>query len=152
MIGEFARLQEVFFNVTGNLINSVAVGMYNNGELIGIATSYEELGKGPTRKTLKKGEAYDLNFYWGNAKAFNRRITKPYIEETGTENYYGHEEAVKFIRSHKPSRREGLSAIIVVAVDYAKYTETAKAANVLTEARNQLLAAGADVSVIKCGG
>ena len=137
-----------FHNVTGNTINAIGVGVYQDRAIKFSAFSYEEIGRGPTRKSLKKGERYNLKYYWGDVPVKN--IGAPYRGETGDSNYYGFEKARDFIRGYRPSKSKGTCAVVVVAVDYAKYLETAKGADVLTGLRNHLASMGAEVTIIRC--
>lgn len=131
-------------SVTGNTMNSYAVALFHNKKFIGFYSSYQALGKAPTRVTLQKGERYDLPYYWSGETA------KGYTATTGNRSYWGQEEAEDFIGTHFPSK-SGWSYIIVTAVDYAKYLETRGSATVLGGLQDELESRGADVSDIKQG-
>lgn len=131
-------------SVTGNTMNSYAVALFHNKQFKGFYSSYQALGKAPTRVTLQKGERYDLPYYWGGDH--NTGYTAP----TGDRSYWGQEEAEEFFGTHFPSKN-GWAYIIVAAVDYAKYLESRGTAIVLGGMQNELENRGADVSDIMQG-
>lgn len=134
-----------FHSVTGNTMNAYAVGAYLDGNLKGFATSYDALNHEPTRLTLREGEVYNLSYYWGGDKA-----KPPYVGETGDRNYWGQEEAYKFLHTHRPSRK-GWSYLVVVATDYAEYIEAKKNGDVLTSLHDGFASISGDVSEIRIG-
>jgi len=131
-------------SVTGNTMNSYAVALWHDGKFVGFYSSYQELHKAPTRVTLKKGETYDLPYYWGGDE--NTGYTAP----TGDHNYWGQEEAEDFMSFHFP-RKNGWAFIVVAATDYAKYLEARGTANVLGGMQSELEGRGADVSDLMFG-
>ena len=48
-----------FYSVTGNTVTSFSVGLYYKGKRVHASYAADFMDN-PTRKTLKKGEAYDL--------------------------------------------------------------------------------------------
>ena len=131
-------------SVTGNTMNSYAVALFHDKQFVGFYSSYQALGKAPTRVTLQKGERYDLPYYWGGDP--NTGYTAP----TGDRSYWSQEEAEDFIGTHLPSKN-GWAYILVAAVDYAKYLETRGTATVLGGTQSELESRGANVSDIKFG-
>lgn len=131
-------------SVTGNTMNSYAVALFHNKQFVGFYSSYQTLGKAPTRVTLQKGERYDLPYYWGSDPATG------YTAPTGNRSYWGQEEAEDFIGTHFPSKN-GWAYILVAAVDYAKYLETRGTATVLGGMQSELESRGANVSEMKFG-
>ena len=131
-------------SVTGNTMNSYAVALFHNKQFKGFYSSYQALGKAPTRVTLQKGERYDLPYYWGGDPATG------YTAPTGNRNYWGQEEAEDFLGTHFPSKN-GWAYVIVAAVDYAKYLEARGTAIVMGGLQDELESRGADVSDIKQG-
>lgn len=131
-------------SVTGNTMNSYAVALFHNRKFVGFYSSFQALGKAPTRVTLQKGERYDLPYYWGGDP--NTGYTAP----TGDRSYWSQEEAEDFIGTHLPSKN-GWAYIIVAAVDYAKYLEARGTATVMGGLQNELENQGADVSDILQG-
>ena len=131
-------------SVTGNTMNSYAVALWHDRKFAGFYSSYQELHKAPTRVTLKKGESYDLPYYWGGDE--NTGYTAP----TGDRNYWGQEETEDFMSFHFP-RKNGWAFIVVAATDYAKYLEARGTANVLGGMQSELQGRGADVSDLMFG-
>lgn len=131
-------------SVTGNTMNSYAVALWHDRKFVGFYSSYQELHKAPTRVTLKKGETYDLPYYWGGDA--NDGYTAP----AGYRNYWGQEEAEDFMSFHFP-RKNGWAFIVVAATDYAKYLEARGTANVLGGMQSELEGRGADVSDLMFG-
>ena len=131
-------------SVTGNTMNSFAVALWHNGKFLGFYSSYQELNKAPMRVTLKKGESYDLPYYWGGDE--NTGYTAP----TGDRNNCGQEEAEDFMSFHFP-RKNGWAFIVVAATDYAKYLEARGTANILGGMQSELQGRGADVSDLMFG-
>ena len=135
-----------FANVTGNTRNSIAISLFNDRKLIGVATSFDALHKAPTRMTLVHGETYDLSHYWDGTPvdALGSPYTAP-SDSPQEENFWAQEEAMEFLQSQAP-KRKGWCYKVVAATDYAKYLETKQKANILEQVRNELAGMGADVS------
>ena len=131
-------------HVTGNTINSYAVALFHKGQFKGFYSSFQELHKPPMRVTLRKGERYDMPFYWSGEPA------KGYTAPTGERNYWSQEEAEDFIGTTFP-KKKGWAYIVVAAVDYARYLETRGTANVLTGLREELAGMGADATQVMPG-
>lgn len=106
--------------VTGNLIGSIAYGIYLNKKLVKSVTPYAHL---EDDKTLKEGEKAQIGFdEEGNPKY--------YTAPTGRRKYYGHEESLKFLNRYKPSTKS-IAIVFVVGVEYAEYREKEEGLNVL---------------------
>lgn len=134
--------------LTGNTNNSLAVGLYRDGSLIGYANVRQLAGVNrPTRETLKAGDIYALPFTWlGNALSAPIGGWKsPKKDWVGDRSFWADEEAVRFLQTEGP-RRKGYCYKFVSAIDYAKYLEAKGKANVLTMWHDELAAAGATVS------
>lgn len=137
-----------FANVTGNTRNSLAVALFHDGNFKGFYTSYDALHHAPTRVTLRKGEAYDLDYYWDGTPVDS--LGSPYVGETGDRNYWAQDEAQDFLEDKIPTRN-GWCYVIVAAVDYAKYLESKDGVNVLTRMHDEFEARGADVTELMNG-
>lgn len=120
-----------FNHVTGNTMNGFFVGAYMpfNGSmhLVGAAFSSDKVEK-PTRPTLKKGEMYDLDVYWRGKPV----IGKPFVGIFGTRNFLSFEESMRFLQSHAP-RMSSLGFLVGNSVNYAKFLEVHKKANLITK-------------------
>jgi len=138
-----------FSNLTGNTRNSLAVGLYRDGTLVGHVYGTGELGvKRPIRMTLKNGDVYDLPEDWDGNALDHPVMTwggKPKRDWAGDRNFWADEEAVRFIESRAPMSN-GFVYIFVSAIDYAQYLEAKGNINVLTQWHDELRAAGATVS------
>lgn len=134
---------EGFANVTGNTRNSLAVALFHDGDFKGFYSSFDALNHRPTRVTLRKGEAYDLDFYWDGTPVDS--LGSPYVAPTGERNYWAQEEAQDFLQDKIPTRK-GWCYVIVAAVDYAKYLEARDGVNVLTRMHDEFESKGADVT------
>ncbi len=135
-----------FHDVTGNLRNSLAVAVFHDGVLKGFYSSAQALNHAPTRVTLKQGERYNLDYYWGGEEVDS--IGKPYRAPAGDRNYLAPQEAQEFFTNKIPSQR-GWCYVIVSAVDYAKYLEARDGVNILTQLHDDFEQRGAKVSEMK---
>ena len=135
-----------FENVTGNTRNSIAIALFNDKKLIGVATSFDALHKAPTRMTLVHGETYDLSSYWDGTPvaALGTPYTAP-KDSPQEEHFWAHEEALEFLQSQAP-KGKGWRYKVVAATDYAKYLETRQKANILEQVRTELAGMGAEVT------
>ena len=135
-----------FENVTGNTRNSLAVALFHDSNFKGFYSSFDALNHAPTRVTLKKGEAYDLPYYWDGTPVDS--LGAPYVAPTGEDNYWAQDEAQEFLQDKIPSRK-GWCYVIVAAVDYAKYLEAREGVNVLTRMHDEFESKGADVTDLR---
>jgi len=108
--------------VTGNLLGSIAYGIYMNRKLVKSVTPYAHL---VDDKTLKKGEKAQIG--WDEEGS-----PKYYTAPTGNRKYYGYEESLNFLSRYRPSIK-GIAIVLVVGVEYAEYREKEEGANVLTD-------------------
>lgn len=139
---------EGFMNVTGNTRNSLAVALFHDGDFKGFFSSFDALNHRPTRVTLRKGEEYDLDYYWDGTPVDS--LGPPYVAPTGERNYWAQEEAQDFLQDKIPTRK-GWCYVIVAAVDYAKYLEARDGVNVLTRMHDEFESKGADVTDMMYG-
>lgn len=120
-----------FNHVTGNTMNGFFVGAYmpfnSTMQLVGAAFSSDKVEE-PTRPTLKKGEMYDLDVYWGGKPVEG----KPFVGIFGTRNIFSFEESMRFLQSHRPSMSP-LAFIVGNSVNYAKFIEVHKKGNLITK-------------------
>lgn len=128
---ELIREASGFNHVTGNTMNGFFVGAYMpfNGSmhLIGAAFSSDKVEE-PTRPTLKKGEMYDLDVYWRGKPV----VGKPFVGIFGTRNIFSFEESMRFLQSHTP-QMSPLAFLVGNSVNYAKFLEVHKKANLITK-------------------
>lgn len=123
-----------FMNVTGNLINSYAVGVYRNKSLVLMAMSADSLDS-PTMRTLRPGQKYYFKYYW-NGKV-NWGYRKPYgsyiapKDSPSKGRYYANERAEKMVHSYIP-KTIAWTIYVVSGAEYASYVEEKGGHDVLT--------------------
>lgn len=118
-----------FFDVTGNLYQSFAVGIYYDGSLLGI----ERVGgNDPLMNSLGEGQVFPFKVYYGGRAVSGR----PYIGETGDGGQWGPEEAEYFLQDFKPANSKGFSLVVVAGMDYAEFVESKANHDVLTKLRD----------------
>ncbi|MBO4786951.1 MAG: HK97 gp10 family phage protein [Prevotella sp.] len=136
-----------FQNVTGNMRNSIAVGLFYDRQLQFVAFSFDTLHHMPTRATLRSGETYDLDTYWDGTPVTGRPYTAP-DDSNANESFWSMAEALEFIQSVAPLQK-GFSYVVVSAVDYAKYLEARDGTNILEQTRSEFAGMGALVSALR---
>ena len=117
-IGDYIIETGTYYHITGNTKSSVAFAVYYKGSPITIRVIDPTFAYRPT---LVKGEKVQV--------AENAYFTA----QTGTESYYGDQEAIRFLKGYKPSGN-GFSVVFCVGVRYAEYLENVRKHNVLTDA------------------
>lgn len=142
------REMDGFADVTGNTRNSLAVALFHDGDFKGFYSSFDALNRMPTRVTLKKGEEYDLPYYWDGTPVDS--LGSPYVAPTGERSYWAQEEAEEFFEDKIPTRK-GWCYVIVAAVDYAKYLEARDGVNILTRMHDEFESRGASVTDLTNG-
>lgn len=139
MVHEFTNTRE-FYDVTGNLLNSFAVGIYYRGKLVNIVDADTIGRKPPTRRSLSKGERYDLDKYYSGDpvrhKTPNGGTARPYVGEYG----HGGQDGVSAARRSLAQRHpEKMFALVgVVAMQYAEFVQNKKGHDVLTKLRDEM--------------
>lgn len=139
MIHEVANTRD-FHDVTGNLLNSIAVGIYYKGKLVNIIDA-ETIGrKSPTRSTLAKGERYDLDTYYSGKPARRKlpsgKKARPYKGEVGPGGQDGVSVARRSLRQRHPNKTYAL--VVVAPLPYAKFVQEKRGHDVLTGLRDEI--------------
>lgn len=139
---QFCAQNRQFNDVTGNLVNSVAAGCYYKGKLYRIVTMQEAAeAPRPTRRTLKKGEKYNLEFYAsgqpaskliGQTKSGKPRYSRPFVGKFGEGGQDGETSAEWKLRRMHPNSKATYAIGIVAGVSYAGFVETKYKHDVLT--------------------
>ena len=129
-----------FHDVTGNLLNSIAVGIYYKGKLEKIVDA-EDIGRdSPTRLSLAKGEKYDLEYYYSGKPAVHiangGTLTRPFVGKVGSGGQNGVSAARRSLR-HRRGRGD-YELIVVAPMQYARYVENLKNHNVLSGLRDEM--------------
>lgn len=128
-----------FHDVTGNLLNSIAVGIYYKGKLEEIVDA-ETIGRRPpTRLSLAKGERYDQDYYYSGKPAVhmaNGTLTRPFVGKVGSGGQDGVSAARRSLRQRHS--KADYEMIVVAPMQYAKYVERLKNHNVLSGLRDEM--------------
>lgn len=140
MVSVYANTKD-YHDVTGNLLNSFAVGVYHKGKLVNVVDANDVGREPPTRPSLAKGERYDLEVYYSGKPARHvsqdgKTVAKPYVGEYGS----GGKSGVNVARNSLTQRHPGstYALIAVVAMEYAKYVQNKRNHDVLTSLRDEL--------------
>ena len=113
---ESFKKNKKFFSVTGNTFTSFYASVYYKGKMQYMARSVKG-EENPTRKTLKEGEAYDLDYYYDGPVEGD-----PYVGDKGKGGQWG--PNLVYGRLGKFDRPSGDWAIMCVCpVEYAKYNK-----------------------------
>lgn len=126
-------------DVTGNLYKSTAVGTYYKGKLI---NTYHVPGPSPTRKTLARGERYNLEAYYNGWDT--HLLGRPFVGQLGKGGEDGESAGEKkLLDSDKRNylRKDDLTwqMKVVAGVEYASYVEKVKKHDVLTGIRQYII-------------
>lgn len=128
-----------FHDVTGNLLNSIAVGIYYKGHLERIVDATDIGRRPPTRLSLAKGEKYDLDFYYSGKPAqhmANGTMARPFVGKVGSGGQDGVSAAHRSLRQRQG--KADYELIVVAPMQYAKYVERLKNHNVLSGLRDEM--------------
>lgn len=113
-------------NMTGNTVNSYAVGIYVKGQLVHIETSSGSIPR-PLRRKLSKGE----RFYAGSQRWDGDIQQGTFTAQISTNGTTEAERSIAFLQSYKPSPN-GWSLVVCNGVEYATYQENEMQIDVLT--------------------
>ena len=110
-------------NYTGNLINSILVAVYENGNPVKAMFAGKEFNLKPAIQgkmtTTQRGHAKKYHFmpdYDGSMSAFNADVK--------TNKGKGIDDAIKFVNTYKPSGRDMFHIVFAIPVEYADYINT----------------------------
>lgn len=103
---------------TGNLINSIVVILYDDGEISGVFAAGREgqIRKPICRKMSARKKAYYYNNDWSNTKS-------SYRAELPTNRGVADEDVASFINSNTPSVENGFCITVAYTVEYAGWVE-----------------------------
>lgn len=113
-------------NMTGDTVNSYAVGIYVAGRLVHIETPTGSIPR-PLRHKLNRGE----RFYAGSQRWDGDIQESTFKASISTNGTIEAERSIAFLQSHKPSGN-GWSLVVCNGVEYASYQETEMNIDVLT--------------------
>lgn len=125
-----------FFNVTGNTLMSFHVGVFHKGSLV----KYRNVpGEEPTRRTLRKGERYNLEYYYGGVPVpkNDKGKRKPFVGKYGGGGQYGPTIGYTYLTRMHPPLRHTWAICMVLPISYAGYNE--KIVATYEETKNTLI-------------
>lgn len=139
LMGKVPELKD-FHDVTGNLLNSIAVGIYYKGKLEEIVDAVSMGWEPPVRRSLAKGEEYDHEYYYSGKPAHHMtshgNITRAFVGKVGSGGQDGVSAAHRSLRQRHPSA--DYSMVVVAPMQYAKYVERLANHNVLSGIRDEM--------------
>ena len=112
-------------NMTGNTINSYAVGAYVKDALVHIETSNGSIPN-PLRRKLGKGQ----RFYAGSQRWDGEIQANTFTAQIGSNGAMEAERSIAFLKSFKPNSDWAL--VVCNGVEYATYQENEMNIDVLT--------------------
>ena len=139
MVSIYASTKD-YHDVTGNLLNSFAVGVYHRGKLVNVVDAGDVGREPPTRPSLAEGESYDLPVYYSEEPS--RKMlpfgeeSRSYTGEYGSGGKNGVNVARRSLSQRHPSGTYAL--IAVVAMEYAKFVQNKRNHDVITSLRYEL--------------
>lgn len=113
-------------NMTGNTVNSYAVGVYVKGQLVHMETSAGSIPR-PLRSKLGKGQ----RFYAGSQRWDEEVQEHTFTAQVGSNGATEAERSIAFLQSYKPSPN-GWVLVVCNGVEYATYQENEMQIDVLT--------------------
>lgn len=130
-----------YYDVTGNLLNSFAVGVYHRGKLVEIVDASDVGREPPTRDSLAKGELYNKPTYYTGQPVYHvmpdgKSVARPYRGEYGPGGQNGENAAHRSLAQMHPSSTYAL--IAVVAMKYASFVQNKKGHDVLSGLRDEM--------------
>lgn len=107
-------------NFTGNLVSSIAVGLWRKGKLVHgvIAGSQNQVTKVWRRKMTGPDRWYKFRVDWDTNK------NTMYHAEVVTDEGFGRDDARRFLDTHRPGRNEEFHLAVAYTVEYAEWVET----------------------------
>lgn len=107
-----------FYSVTGNTITSFSVGVFYKGKLVYSAYNADDIDS-PTRKTLKKGEVYNLPTYYEGGEASEH----PYRGGEGGGGQWGPSLGRYRLQRLRSDVHDTWNIVAVCPVEYAVFNE-----------------------------
>lgn len=115
-----ARLSaEGAHDFTGNLLNSIVVVLYDQGEIANVLSSGEDgMVRRPISRQMyaRKKPFRFAKDYWGQKSVYHADVP--------TKNKYADEDVAAFVASNVPSFTDGYCITVAYAVDYADWVES----------------------------
>lgn len=116
-------------NFTGNLINSIVVGLWRERVPVVAFYSSDKLPRAIQRKmTASKGE-YEFFGDWDNANS-------KYTPGVDTDEGWGENDAKRFFQTYRPEGNNLFDIVVAYTTEYASYIGTTGMANTYISALN----------------
>lgn len=119
-------------NMTGNTVNSYAVGVYSKGELVFTMTSSQGISK-PLQRKLGLGQ----KFHRGRQRWDGEIQKRTFKASVATNGSTEAERSIAFIQSYN-APKDGYALVVCNGVEYAEYQESVRNIDVLTSNFNRL--------------
>lgn len=113
----YQRFHNGGHNFTGNLINSIVVGLYRERRPVYVVLASSKLGKSPIHVKMTKGKKYHFKPDWDG---FESHVVNPSIR---TDEGYGNIDAVNFYAHYKPKGKNLFDIVVAYPVEYADFVE-----------------------------
>lgn len=115
-------------NFTGNLINSIVVGLFREGSLVMFVTPGPDQGE---ERPRRKKMTFPFSYYWSEDRkksklGWDYDQTSPssfYEPELKTNLSLGGADASRFIRSYKPHKDAVFQVVVGYTTEYASWVE-----------------------------
>lgn len=133
-----AYAERDFVSVTGNLINSFAVGIYYKGELVRVVGAADMGIDDPVRVSLSPGERLSVTRWWDAVEPYPGKKIGKYVGTIGPGHVDGRKAAIQRLQSLKPWKRDTYSLIVVAPMVYADYVQNKQGHDVLTGVRDAM--------------
>ena len=128
-----------FISVTGNLINSFAVGIYYKGELQQIVGAANMRIPDAKRRSLSKGQKYPISKWYDAVEPYSGTKGEPvFTGEFGRGGVSGRNAAIKKLKSIHPWKRDTYAVIMVAPMVYADWVQNMHGHDVLTGVRDAM--------------
>lgn len=102
--------------ITGNAYRSFTVGIFEDGELLEYITTQDD---NPTMKTLRKGQAYPLSYYYDGTPV--EASLGRYVGQTGSGGQWGPTLGPSRIRRMRPNSKARWNMLVIIPVEYAPF-------------------------------
>jgi hypothetical protein len=126
---------KTFHDVTGNLINSLAVGIYYKGQLQRVVGAANTGIDAPTMKSLKYKQVYPLETYWDGTSVGKNRFKADFIGANNAQS--GRSLAIWTLQRYHPAKSATYSLVVIAPMSYARWVETHIGHDVLTKLRDE---------------
>jgi len=122
VVESFLFNEKYFKDVTGNTVTSFSAAVFYKGKKVYDVYAADYIHN-PRRKTLRKGEKYDLPFYYDGITQANAAGVKTYVGEFGHGGQWGPTLGKSRISRMRSRVRDTWNLVAICPVEYAEYNE-----------------------------